>query len=130
MIWEFEVAGRPIDTPERRAGLAERLRQRVRLIADRTVQDQYFQSLVRDKLWSSLRPAALPPRPRWPAVRPGAARRAQDRPGTSAALELRQAQVLLATLVNHVALIFEEFETIGAKWSCPWVTLTWSDRKS
>jgi DNA primase len=112
VVWESEVAGRPIDTPERRAGLTDRLRQRVRLIADRTVQDQYFQALVRDKLWSSLRPARFRPgqggrpSPLAPLAGPKSA-------GDVRGLELRQAQVLLATLVNHVALIFEEFEAIG-----------------
>jgi DNA primase len=112
IIWEAEIAGRPIDTPERRAGLADRLRQRVRLIADRAVQDQYFQSLVRDRLWSSFRPARFgqgrPGRPSAPAALAG-----PKSAGDVRGLELRQAQVLLATLVNHVALIFEEFEAIG-----------------
>jgi DNA primase len=109
VIWDAEIAGRPIDTPERRAGLADRLRQRVRLIADRGVQDQYFQSLVRDKLWSSLRPVRFRHgRSFAPATLAG-----PRSTGDVRALELRQAQVLLATLVNHVALIFEEFEAIG-----------------
>ncbi len=113
VIWESEVAGRPVDTPERRAGLADRLRQRVRQIADRTVQDQYFQALVRDRLWSSFRP------PRFGGNRggKGAAPAPLAGPrtvGDVRTLELRQAQVVVATLVNHAALIFEEFEAIGA----------------
>jgi DNA primase len=113
IIWDAEIAGRPIDTPERRAGLADRLRQRVRLIADRGVQDQYFQSLVRDKLWSSLRPARFRQGQgsRSSAPVPLAGPRSA---GDVRGLELRKAQVLLATLVNHVGLIFEEFEAIGA----------------
>ena len=110
IIWEAETAGRPLDTPERRAGLAERLKQRVRLIGDRTVQDQYFQALVRDRLWAVARP---------PRGKRGRADLGRTAPGVRAAgdvrtLELRQAQVLLAILVNHPALIFEEFEAVGA----------------
>jgi DNA primase len=115
IVWEAETAGKRPDTPERRAALAEHLKEKVRLIADRAVQDQYYQVLVRDRLWSSFRP----PRPSWkgrpfqqkgmPAQMLGA-----RSSGDVRTLQLRQAQVLLATLVNHVGLIFAEFEAIGA----------------
>jgi DNA primase len=108
VIWEAEVAGRNLDTPERRAALAERLKQRVRLIADRTVQDQYHQMLVRDRLWRSFRP---PKRGQVQKPQIGVGLKAS---GDVAGLEIRQAQVLLATLVNHPALISEEYEVIAA----------------
>jgi DNA primase len=41
ILWQMETAGRPLDTPERRAGLRERLRERLRRIADRTVYQDY-----------------------------------------------------------------------------------------
>ena len=114
IIWEAETANRPVDTPERRAALAERLKEKVRLIADRTVQDQYFQTLVRDRLWSSFRPPRQAfkgrrfPEKGMPAPVVGA-----KSSGDVRTLQLRQAQVLLATLINHVGLIFAEFEAIG-----------------
>ncbi len=110
VIWEAETGGRMFDTPERRAGLAERLKQRVRLIGDRAVQDQYFQALVRDRLWAAIRPWRGK-RGRADLARPASGVRAA---GDVRSLELRQAQVLLAILINHPALIFEEFEAVGA----------------
>jgi DNA primase len=114
IVWEAETAGRAIDTPERRAALAERLKEKVRLIADRTVQDQYYQTLVRDRLWSSFRPQRPAGKRRFP---PGKGMTAPvmgaKSSGDVRTLQLRQAQVLLATLVNHVGLIFAEFEAIG-----------------
>jgi DNA primase len=115
IVWEAETAGRTLDTPERRAALAERLKEKIRTIADRTVQDQYYQALVRDRLWTSFRP----PRPAWKS-RPFAGK-GMTAPASIGArstgdvrsLLLRKAQVLLATLVNHVGLIFAEFEAIG-----------------
>jgi len=104
IIWEAETAGRPLDTPERRAGLAERLRQRVRQIADRTVQDQYFQ-VIRERMWAAWRTGRGRSRPISAGMRA---------PGDPAALSIRQAQVLLATLINHPALISEECEVISA----------------
>ncbi|HEX2114693.1 MAG TPA: DNA primase [Alphaproteobacteria bacterium] len=112
IIWEAETAGRPIDTPERRAALAERLKQKVRVIADRTVQDQYYQALVRDRLWTSFRPPRSSKGRQFlgkgTAVPMGA-----KSSGDVRTLQLRQAQVLLATLINHVGLIFAEFEAIS-----------------
>jgi DNA primase len=114
ILWEAETAGRPIDTPVRRAALADRLEQKVRLIADRMVQDQYYQTLVRDRLWSSFRPA----RPagkgrRFPGKGTPPPTIGTRSSGDVRTLLLRQAQVLLATLVNHVGLIFAEFEALG-----------------
>ena len=116
IVWEAETAGRPVDTPERRAALAERLKEKVRLIADRTVQDQYYQALVRDRLWASFRPSrpAGKGRPVTGKGVPGPASIGAKSSGDVRTLLLRQAQVLLATLVNHVGLIFAEFEAIGA----------------
>jgi DNA primase len=114
IVWEAETAGRPLDTPERRAALAERLKEKVRLIADRTVQDQYYQALIRDRLWSSFRPPrpAGKSRPFGAKGAPGPMVGAKSS-GDVRTLLLRQAQVLLATLVNHVGIIFAEFEAVG-----------------
>jgi DNA primase len=50
MLWELELGGRPLDTPERRADLDRRLTEDVSLIADRTVQAEY-RRFVRDRLF-------------------------------------------------------------------------------
>ena len=70
VIWDQELAARPADTPERRAGLRQRLEERVRRIADRAVQDGYRQEVgVRfAKAFAPARPAGPG---RYPGQRPG-----------------------------------------------------------
>ncbi len=41
MVWESETLGRNLDTPERRSGLRQALRERLSRIADRTVAEDY-----------------------------------------------------------------------------------------
>ena len=41
ILWEMDVAGRAVDTPERRAGVEKRLMDRVGKIADSVVRDHY-----------------------------------------------------------------------------------------
>jgi DNA primase len=47
VIWRAETAGRRFDTPERRADLRRRLRDRSRQIAERTVSQQYLAEFER-----------------------------------------------------------------------------------
>src|SRR6267378_6150589 len=47
MLWELELGGRRLDTPERRADLERRLTEDIGEIADRTVQSEY-RRFVRD----------------------------------------------------------------------------------
>jgi DNA primase len=56
LLWESELAGMRLDTPERRADLERRLMESVDLIADRTVQAEYRRTL-RDRLFDLRRPA-------------------------------------------------------------------------
>ena len=51
VLWALETA-RPIDTPERRAALEQRLEARVQTVADRTVQSHY-RSFFRDRLFDA-----------------------------------------------------------------------------
>jgi DNA primase len=55
-LWEVELGGKRLDTPERRADLERRLMESVGLIADRTVQAEYRRTL-RDRLFDLRRPA-------------------------------------------------------------------------
>ena len=102
LVWDAEAAGRPLDTPERRAGLEARLKERIRLIADRSVQQQYFQSLVRERLWTTFRPRRF-----GGAVNPTPAMR------YSGLVTVRDGEILLATLINHPALVPEYCETLA-----------------
>jgi DNA primase len=56
MLWQSELAARPIDTPERRADLERRVMADAALIADRIVQGEY-RRFLRDKLFALGRPA-------------------------------------------------------------------------
>ena len=50
ILWQAELAARPIDTPERRADLEGRLMAHAGLIADRTVQNEY-RRFLRERLF-------------------------------------------------------------------------------
>jgi DNA primase catalytic core len=101
IVWDAEAAGRPLDTPERRAGLERRLKERVALIADRSVQTQYFNLLVREKLWTAFRPQRFGRRPEAPALR------------YSGLVTPREAEILVATLINHPSLAHDYCETLA-----------------
>ncbi|MFD2235607.1 DNA primase, partial [Phaeospirillum tilakii] len=70
--WRLETEGRPLDTPERRAGLDRALTERAGTIADDSVRIQYLRAF-RDRMWQAFRPQ-----------RPAAGR---CRPGRSGAAE-------------------------------------------
>lgn len=57
VLWRLETA-QPIDTPERRAALEQRLEQQVRLIADRVVQEHY-RRFFRERLAEIFAPRRL-----------------------------------------------------------------------
>lgn len=102
IVWESATAGRVLDTPERRAALEHDLTERLRAIADRGVQQEYIGELI----WQRLRRRSS---------RKGKVSQATSLRGGGhvGALEGRRAQVLLATLVNHPALIAEEAERLS-----------------
>src|SRR3954447_14253754 len=56
MLWQSELAAGPIDTPERRADLEQRLMQAAGLIGDRVVQGEY-RRFLRERLFQLGRPA-------------------------------------------------------------------------
>jgi DNA primase len=56
VLWRQQLAAHPIDTPERRAALEHDLMEKVGLIADRSVQEQY-RSYFRSRLWETFRAA-------------------------------------------------------------------------
>lgn len=126
-LWAGMRAGRTLDTPEARAGLARDLEAQALKIADRQVQDYYIRTF-RERV----REAFFPPRPAfgassWRGRGPQAAggsgvRRAVEpsslrRPAFAGA-RLRGA-ILLATLLNHPDIFNNVSEEAEA--------LTWDD---
>jgi DNA primase len=111
-LWALEVAGRPVDTPERRAALEQRIEAKVRGIGDRSVQEHY-RRFFRDRFFTAWRP-----------TRPGRAptgARAIGKVGARPTIELarqqpdpkrihaqRQQEIVLAAFINHPSLL-EEF---------------------
>jgi DNA primase len=121
VLWSLETA-RPMDTPERRAALEQRLEARIRLIADRSVQ-QHYREYLRERIFAAFargrsfvrgRGAAGRPRggwnvapaspPRWPEAPPA---------GDPALLRRRQQEVLVALLLNHPFLLHEVAEDLA-----------------
>jgi DNA primase len=127
VIWDQELAARPADTPERRAGLRQRLEERVRRIADRAVQEGY-----RQEIGTRFAKAFAPPRPagpgRFQGQRPGrapfgagrvpglpdgaAAGGAAARLGTQG-VERHAEEQLLALVVNHPVLASDKAEDLA-----------------
>ena len=60
-LWRMEWAGRPADTPERRAAIEHDIMEKVAGITDRVVQDKYRRHF-RALLWEAFRPPPPPPR--------------------------------------------------------------------
>jgi DNA primase len=133
MVWRMETEGRPIDTPERLAGLETRLEARAFSIEDKKVQYQYLAEFRR-----RLREARPPAnagrfnKQRFGGGRPYGGNRgaggnwrggAPQAPVTSApppeGLRRRREQALMAAVVNHPALLDSLAETLG--------TVTFSD---
>src|SRR5215831_11496246 len=108
MLWDLELAVSPPDTPERRAGFRQRLRERARRIAERTVQGDY-QSEIDRRLAAAFavpgerqgfsgatrRPPGRGQRPPLPQVGGMAARQGVR------GLERQLEEIVLALLVNH-----------------------------
>jgi DNA primase len=114
LVWDMEAAGRPLDTPERKAELEMRIRGRIGQIADNTVR-QYYDDMLRERLNTILRVRRRP-------VMAGKSRGMQVRVETAprsnlaslvAVGERRRRQALLATLVNHPALLDQFDEAVA-----------------
>ena len=67
-LWRGLLAGRPVDTPERRAGLEKELKDKTDLIADGAVR-RYYEQLFKDKLYQAFRPALRSQWGREPPIR-------------------------------------------------------------
>lgn len=119
VLWRSEAGSQPIDTPERRAALEDRLKKLAGQIEDESVRREYFRTF-NDRAWAALREArgggggrggqtggfrggrgigrTANGRPLQP---PQSKRIMRLKPGMSR----RRQQVLLAALLNHPALL-------------------------
>jgi DNA primase len=128
VLWRMETAGRQFDTPERRAGLRQSLRDLVARISDNTVREYYGQQ------FNEMLSSAFAPRRAARQVRPGGFRNSpRDRGGRFAngsfqadrlkpaqgfgagveGLTIRRERLLVAGLLNHPELVHEVFEDIA-----------------
>jgi DNA primase len=110
----MEAAGRPLDTPERKAELEMRIRGRIGQIADNTVR-QYYNDMLRERLNTILRARR---RPAMAGKSYGMQVRVESAPRSNLASlvavgERRRRQALLATLVNHPALLDQFDEAVA-----------------
>src|SRR5437764_625830 len=122
MLWQSELAARPIDTPERRADLERRLMADAALITDRIVQGEY-RRFLRDRLfalgrpsggrggWSKGRALPGPGKPRLAA--PGLPMPGEAPPPPRSPARLRR-EILLRMLLQHPFLAGEASEEIAA----------------
>jgi DNA primase len=119
VLWAAETA-HPVATPEQRAALEHRLEERVRSIADRSLQ-QHYRSFFRDRLYQAFRQ----PRPaagRWVRGRPvgpnvgislNATPAFEGKPQVAPTpLRRRQQELMLALLLNHPFLLEEVTEDL------------------
>jgi DNA primase len=119
VLWAAETA-HPVETPEQRAALEHRLEERVRSIADRSLQ-QHYRSFFRDRLYKAFRPQR-PAAGRWVRGRPvgpnvGISLKAtpafEGKPQVAPTpLRRRQQELLLALLLNHPFLLDEVTEDL------------------
>jgi DNA primase len=117
VLWDRELAVRPTNTPERRAGFRQRLRERIRQIGDRSVYEDYRQEIER-----RLTAAFAPPSPgRWRAGSPAATRWGSPTPevggmaarGGVGGLDRGPDEMVVALLVNHPHLAVQHEEELA-----------------
>ncbi len=121
LLWDMETAGRPIDTPERRAALEKRLEDGVRRVADASVR-RHYERHFRSRLWEAFKAAR--PAARGPG--PGSGRRfapplpevplADNLGGATKDLGERRERLLVGMIVNRpelLAVVEEEFAAIA-----------------
>ncbi len=135
MVWAGETVGRSLDTPERRSGLRQALKERISRIADRTVAEDYRQEMERrlglafgggtaagrrygagnagfkqsfTKAGPNRRGLPLPSSLAGASLGGEGARQAVKQPGQ------KGAELLLATMINHPPLLHRHAEELAA----------------
>jgi len=121
-LWAHELAAEPLDTPEQRAGLRQRLAERAEAIADRNVRTEYLAEFRRrfdDRFAPQRRPFAS--RPFQPGQRKQGRWTPPPAPVSSEAKAVRAsgidpvlAKAVLAGLIRHPAEIARHIEVLGS----------------
>lgn len=125
IVWRGATDGRALDTPERRAGLRQEMRQLLGRIEDRSVQEAY-RAEFEGRLQRLFNPGT-PQAPAWPQGRPGARaggwdpRRRGPAPvlGGEAARQSGEDPIrlrcntILAVLINHPEVIQRRLEVLA-----------------
>jgi len=120
VVWAIERKTDPLDTPERRAALEQRLEAKTRLIADKNVADKYRQ-FFRERLFTTFSPSRGARRqgraeryrgnrtgkPAPPPVRP-------EYPDPRKLAQRRQEEILVATFLIKPALLHELTEDFAS----------------
>ncbi|KRB50903.1 DNA primase [Rhizobium sp. Root708] len=132
MLWDREVAASKFDTPEARAELEARVTKLVAVVADESVRRQY-QQVMRDKLYALFRPAVVASNfsgggqkgaraqkldllntARLEKGSAGSARLNQKVKSSPVESLLLRESVLALTVVNHPALMQDEYDEIAS----------------
>ena len=124
LLWEAETLGRSLDTPERRSGLRESIRERIGRIADRLVAEDYRLEMARPQAPAvGGGPAGGPRGAKQPINKSAQGRRgfppAAATLGGEAARrgvpgpERQQLTLVLATVINHPALLYRHAEELA-----------------
>ncbi len=134
IIWRQLLADHQTDTPERRAGFERAAYERINVVADQTVRDQY-RNVFRDRLREMFQPQFKPNRaggyqagrkPGWSPGRAGGLGgrnpfRDQGqgaigtvRPRRALENDTIQERILLATLINHPNILGHVEDRLGA----------------
>ena len=119
-LWQHELAAEPLDTPEARAGLRQRLGDHVSAIGDRHVRDQYAHEFRArfDQLFAR---AAERPAPRRPQNFRGKGWAPPEAPPTDATRQIggsgiypMMVKAIFAGLIRYPDMIAENAELLGA----------------
>jgi DNA primase len=116
IVWTVERGAQPLATPERRAAFEQRLEDRVRTIADRKVAENYRQ-FFRERMFEAFAGSRRKPRRSKayghsdPVITSGPP---PALPDPRALLQRRQEEILIATIINHPALLGELQEDFAA----------------
>jgi DNA primase len=117
-LWTAELNAQPLDTPEQRAGLRQRLTELAQTVADPSVRAEYLTDFRRrfDAQFAIQRRAFVPrgPRPKGGWKEPIAPITADAKAVRAAGIDRVLAKAVLAGLIRHPAEIARHMEVLGS----------------
>jgi len=122
-LWEYEVAAEPLDTPEQKAGLKQRLNELAATIADPGVRQEYI-SDFRDRAYRHFSPKREPfvPRPqntprrgggKWQPPAPAGGHHPAAQGIRAGGIDRVLGKAVLAGLIRHPVEIARHVEVLG-----------------